>query len=75
MTKPDEHRVLNTFRREFNQIREDLDAFTADFDGTDFEGWSTASIRDWCRSWWEARLGGRLLDHGERRLRGTQGRN
>lgn len=74
MADPERH-ILDSFRSKYNEMRADLEAFTTDFDAMDFDGYTVGQIRDWCRHWWEARLGGRLLDHGERRLKGTQGRN
>ena len=70
-----EDRVLQDFRQRFNTMREDLAAFDADFRATDFDGYTVDRIREWCVTWWEARIGGRILDHSERRLRGTQRKN
>jgi hypothetical protein len=66
--KPEDAVAINA-RREMAQLRADLDACDgahADVDPT---------IRERFRRWWEERLAGRILDRGERRMRGTQGRN
>lgn len=65
--------VLDSFRRRYRQNQADLDAFDIAASAQDFNGAHDAVA--WCRAWWTDRLQGRTLDHGERQLRGAQGRN
>lgn len=68
-----EDRVLDAFRSQYRQNQADLEAFDAAVRAEAFTNPHEAVA--WCRQWWEERLQGRALEHGERRLRGTQGRN
>ena len=70
-----EDRVVEDFRQRFGQLREDLAVFDEAFMAAPLRGATLDVIRDWCHAWWEERLGGRILDHSERRLRGTQRKN
>ena len=73
MSGPD--RIALDFRRRFHALTEDLAAFDEAFTDAAMDGWPLDRIREWCVTWWEARIGGRILDHSERRLRGTQRKN
>lgn len=66
-----ENRIVSVARDELAQLREDLH----DFDAEMIEAGADATLRYRLRRWWEERIGGRVLDRGEARLRGTQGRN
>ena len=68
-----ENRVLDAFRTRYHQNAVDLEDFDT-ASGAQTFGSAQAAV-DWCRGWWTDRLQGRTLDHGERQLRGSQGRN
>lgn len=69
MTDPETHNAMAA-RQELAQLESDLVAFEAEMADAGVEH----PVRDRLRSWWEALLGGRILDRAERRLRGIQRR-
>jgi hypothetical protein len=70
-----EARVIADFRARYHELSADLAAFERAYRAAPLGGLSVDDIGAWCAAWWEQRLGARILDHGERRLRGTQDRN
>jgi hypothetical protein len=67
-----ETRVIDAFRMRYIEMRADLNAFELAFLEADFKDRSSEYVGAWCSAWWETRLGERILDGSERRLRGVQ---
>jgi hypothetical protein len=64
-----EHRIVETVREELHQLRRDLD----DFDEEMVSAGINYDVRMRLRLFWDERLAGRIIERGERRMRGMNG--